>query len=86
MKISVQGLWHLGSVTAACLASVGHEVAGLGDDLNNINNLNQGKAQLFEPGLDNMIQHEMIRGHLCFPGKKSYAIALFKEEIFSTRI
>ena len=55
MKICVQGLWHLGSVTAACLAYVGHDVVGLDDDLSNINNLNHGKAPLFEPGLDKMI-------------------------------
>ena len=32
MKVCVQGLWHLGSVTASCLASVGHDVAGLDAD------------------------------------------------------
>ena len=45
------------SVTTACLASVGHDVVGLDDYLNNINNLNQGKAPLFEIGLDEMIQN-----------------------------
>ena len=29
------------------LASVGHDVVGLDDYLNNINNLNQGKASLY---------------------------------------
>ncbi len=29
MKVAVLGLWHLGSVTAACLASAGHSVASL---------------------------------------------------------
>ena len=66
MKICVQGLWHLGSVTAACLASVGHDVVGLDSDSNNISNLNQGKAPLFEPGLDEMIQNEINEGHLSF--------------------
>ena len=64
MKICVQGLWHLGTVTAACLASVGHNVVGLDDDLNNINDLNHGKAPLLEPGLDKMIQNEINEGHL----------------------
>ena len=66
MKICVQGLWHLGSVTAACLASVGHDVVGLDGDSKNISNLNQGKAPLFEPGLDEMIQNEINQGHLRF--------------------
>ena len=66
MKICVQGLWHLGSVTAACLASVGHDVVGLDGDSNNIRNLNQGKAPLFEPGLDELVKKNYIAGRLKF--------------------
>jgi UDPglucose 6-dehydrogenase len=36
MRICVFGLWHLGSVTAACLAQAGHEVVGLDPDPQNI--------------------------------------------------
>ena len=75
MKICVQGLWHLGSVTAACLASVGHDVVGLDGDSNNISNLNQGKAPLFEPGLDEMIQNEINQGHLRFVQSSREALA-----------
>ena len=75
MKICVQGLWHLGSVTAACLASVGHDVMGLDGDSNNISNLNQGKAPLFEPGLDEMIQNEINQGHLRFVQSSREALA-----------
>ena len=75
MKICVQGLWHLGSVTAACLASVGHDVVGLDGDANNISNLNQGKAPLFEPGLDEMIQNEINEGHLRFAQSSREAVA-----------
>jgi len=71
----VQGLWHLGSVTAACLASVGHDVVGLDGDSNNISNLNQGKAPLFEPGLDEMIQNEINEGHLRFAQSSREAVA-----------
>jgi UDPglucose 6-dehydrogenase len=74
MKICVQGLWHLGSVTAACLASVGHDVVGLDGDLNNIDNLKQGKAPLFEPGLDEMIQNEIKEGHLRFAQNSREAV------------
>jgi UDPglucose 6-dehydrogenase len=75
MKICVQGLWHLGSVTAACLASVGHDVVGLDGDSNNISNLNQGKAPLFEPGLDEMIQNEINQGHLRFVQSSRQSLA-----------
>ena len=65
-KVCVQGLWHLGSVTAACLASVGHEVVGLDADQKTIDGLNQGKAPLFEPGLDELLQAGLAKGNLRF--------------------
>ena len=75
MKICVQGLWHLGSVTAACLASVGHDVVGLDGDSKNISKLNQGKAPLFEPGLNEMIHNEINQGHLRFSQSSREALA-----------
>jgi UDPglucose 6-dehydrogenase len=66
MKVCVQGLWHLGSVTAACLASVGHDVVGIDADQKTIDGLNQGKALLFEPGLDVLLQEGIAKGHLRF--------------------
>ena len=56
MKVCVVGLWHLGSVTAACLSSGGHQVCGLDFDSQVIDGLNHGNAPLFEPGLDDLIQ------------------------------
>lgn len=66
MKVCVQGLWHLGSVTAACLASVGHDVVGLDADQKTIEGLKLGKAPLFEPGLDDLLQAGIAKGHLSF--------------------
>ncbi len=66
MKVCVQGLWHLGSVTAACLASVGHDVVGLDADRRIIDGLSQGKAPLFEAGLDDLLQADIASGHLSF--------------------
>jgi len=66
MKVCVQGLWHLGSVTAACLASVNHKVLGLDSDPSVIKSLNEGKAPLFEPGLDLLIADGIKRGSLEF--------------------
>lgn len=75
MKVCVQGLWHLGSVTAACLASVGHEVVGLDADQRAIDGLNQGKAPLFEPGLDDLLQTGITKGHLRFTTVIADAVA-----------
>lgn len=66
MRVCVQGLWHLGSVTAACLASVGHEVVGLDSDQEVVTSLNKGKAPLFEPDLNPLIAEGIHRGRLRF--------------------
>lgn len=66
MKVCVQGLWHLGSVTAACLASVGHQVVGLDSDQTVISSLNEGKAPLFEPDLNSLIAEGIGSGRLQF--------------------
>lgn len=66
MKVCVQGLWHLGSVTAAALASVGHEVTGLDADASVVAGLAAGKAPLFEPGLDELIRAGISEGRLRF--------------------
>jgi UDPglucose 6-dehydrogenase len=66
MKVCVEGLWHLGSVTAACLASVGHDVIGLDADADTIEKLAQGMAPLFEPGLDELLQIGIANGKLGF--------------------
>lgn len=66
MKICVQGLWHLGSVTAAGLTSVGHEVTGLDFNEATISMLKQGAPPLFEPGLESLIQAGIAGGKLHF--------------------
>ena len=66
MKVCVQGLWHLGSVTAACLATAGHEVVGLDADQKTIDGLSRGEASLFEPGLDTLVQAGVASGALRF--------------------
>ncbi|MEO8845970.1 MAG: nucleotide sugar dehydrogenase [Kofleriaceae bacterium] len=60
MNVCVQGLWHLGAVTAACLAEAGHHVIGLDHDPSTIEGLRAGKAPISEPGLDAMIARNKI--------------------------
>lgn len=66
MQVGVLGLWHLGSVTAACLAAAGHEVTGCDPDATTIEHLDRGQAPLFEPGLDALLQAGLARGKLRF--------------------
>jgi UDPglucose 6-dehydrogenase len=75
MKVCVQGLWHLGSVTAACLASLGHDVVGLDAVEQTIKNLSQGKAPLLEPGLDDLLQAGIDQGRLWFSADPAQALA-----------
>ncbi len=75
MKVCVQGLWHLGSVTATCLASVHHDVVGLDADKITIDSLNQGKAPIFEPGLDELIVKGITAGKLHFTTDRTEAVS-----------
>ena len=50
MKVCVHGLWHLGSVTAACLASVNHQVIGLDSEDEVVQKIMLGKGPVSEPG------------------------------------
>lgn len=53
--IGVLGLWHLGSVTAACLAEAGNEVIGVDPDPGVVAALARGRAPVYEPGLTELI-------------------------------
>ena len=66
MKIGVLGLWHLGSVTAACLAEAGFETIGIDFDEAVVARLGKGSAPLFEPGLDDLIAAGLASGKLRF--------------------
>jgi UDPglucose 6-dehydrogenase len=66
MNVCVLGLWHLGTVTAACLARAGHRVTGVDFDDSVIERLREAKAPLFEPGLDDLLAAGLAAGTLRF--------------------
>lgn len=53
--IGVVGLWHLGSVTAACLAEAGYEVIGVDHDPSVVADLADGRPPVSEPGLAELL-------------------------------
>jgi UDPglucose 6-dehydrogenase len=53
--IGVLGLWHLGSVTAACLAEAGNEVLGVDPDPAVVAELAAGHPPVSEPGLAELL-------------------------------
>ncbi|HTA94834.1 MAG TPA: nucleotide sugar dehydrogenase, partial [Verrucomicrobiae bacterium] len=65
MNVTVLGLWHLGSVTAACVAKH-FPVVGLDFDDANVAKLNSGHAPLLEPGLDELISVGLAAKKLSF--------------------
>jgi UDPglucose 6-dehydrogenase len=74
MKITVLGLWHLGSVTAACCAKH-FQVVGLDFDAANVAKLNSGRAPLLEPGLDDLISAGIAAKKLSFTADAKTACA-----------
>ena len=74
MNITVLGLWHLGSVTAACCAKH-FDVTGLDFDETAIGDLQRGKAPLFEPGLDELLATGLRKNSLRFTSDAKAACA-----------
>jgi UDPglucose 6-dehydrogenase len=74
MKVCVLGLWHLGTVTAGCLASGGNHVTGLDFDQTVISNLKNGQPPLFEPGLEDLIRKGLASGVLDFSTNPAKAV------------
>ncbi len=66
MRIVIQGLWHLGSVTAACLADAGFETIGLDPDVATVERLKQADVPLHEPGLAKLVANGLAAGRLSF--------------------
>jgi len=66
MKVAVAGLWHLGSVTSACVARTGIDTIGIDRDPQVVAKLNAGEPPLFEPGLAELAQQGRQAGKLSF--------------------
>lgn len=66
MHVAVIGLWHLGVVTAACLANVGYQVVAYDEHLERIASLQKNRAPIFEPDLEVLIKKGQEDNHLLF--------------------
>ena len=73
MKIAVEGLWHLGSVTSACMADAGFTVAGFDPDTGTIAGLKAGKAAIHEPNLNEILSRNIAAGRLTFHDRREEA-------------
>ena len=73
-KICVIGLWHQGVVGAACLADLGCDVIAADQNEQTVRLLQSGKAPLFEPGLDELLQKTIHSGRLRFTSNLRAAV------------
>jgi UDPglucose 6-dehydrogenase len=66
MRMMVLGVGHVGLVTAATMASIGHRVIGLDVDDAVIGRLRRCEMPFFEPGLDELVRRGVVAGRLSF--------------------
>jgi UDPglucose 6-dehydrogenase len=66
LKIAVLGLWHLGSVTTACLAASGYRVKAWDSDTSLLSRLKKGEPPVQELGLQEAIRKGMASGKIRF--------------------
>ena len=68
MNIGVIGSGHVGLVTGACLAELGHSVICDDDDVGKIEMLKNGRMPFYEPDLKEMVDRNVAAGRLQFTG------------------
>lgn len=65
-QVSVFGCGYLGTVHAACMASLGHEVVGIDPNVERVASLRGGRAPFYEPGLQELLTDGAANGRLRF--------------------
>ena len=74
MRVTVIGAGHVGLVTAACLAHVGHDVVVDDDDASKLDLIREGRSWFFEPGLQELLGEVVRAGRLRIAGDKAEAV------------
>jgi UDPglucose 6-dehydrogenase len=74
MRVTVIGAGHVGLVTAACLAHVGHDIVVDDDDASKLDLVREGRAWFYEPGLEELLGEVVRAGQLRVAGDKAEAV------------
>ncbi len=74
MKICVVGAGHVGLVTAACFAEIGHRVVCVDQDRKKLALLRKGKAWFYEPGLEELIVKNIKKKRLFFTDRVAQGV------------
>ena len=75
MKISVFCLGYVGSVSAGCLTSLGHDVIGVDVSPMKVDMINAGQSPVIEADLDDLIAEGVKAGRLCAVTEATEAVA-----------
>jgi UDPglucose 6-dehydrogenase len=65
-RVAVVGAGYVGLTSAACLASLGHQVVCADIDEKKVEQLRRAEVQIFEPGLPELVQEGLAAGRLEF--------------------
>jgi UDPglucose 6-dehydrogenase len=74
MKVCVVGIGYVGLVTAGCLAEAGNDVVCVDIDEEKIGGLKKGVIPIYEPGLTEIIKHNLKPGRLHFTTDLKYGV------------
>lgn len=66
MKLAVIGTGYVGLVTGVCFAEYGYDVTCIDSDAEKIKGLQAGRLPIWEPGLEELVERNVAKGHLHF--------------------
>ena len=64
MRIAIFGMGYVGTVSAACLAEMGHDVVGVDINTTKVGLINEGNSPIVETGLADLVRRTRASGHL----------------------
>ncbi len=74
MNISVIGSGYVGLITGACFAEFGLHVTCVDNDLKKIKSLKKGIVPFYEPGLEELMQRNIVAGRMDFTSNIAEAV------------
>ena len=75
MDVTIIGVGHVGLVTAACMAELGHHVVGMDNDERKVASLRAGQVPFYEEGLQELVDKGVAAGSLSFTSDPAEALS-----------